>query len=244
MALRRVGCNVAPWTVRAQHWQRYTATVWTVLYRRFGKRALDLVLAVLGLLVLWPLLAVVAFLTRWKMGSPVLYRQTRPGFRGAPFTIYKFRTMRDLHDEQGRPLPDGRRLTPFGRWLRATSLDELPELFNLLRGDMSVVGPRPLLMQYIERYTPEQARRQDARPGITGLAQVSGRNLVSWEERFRLDVFYVDHYGPWLDCKILFQTVRMVFSREGITAAGHVSMPEFMGSGNNDDAGGTATETG
>lgn len=206
-------------------------------YLRVGKRALDVVLVSCGILAGWPLILVVALLTRLNMGSPVLYRQVRPGLDGRPFSILKFRTMRDDHDDNGELLPDAERLTRFGRLLRTTSLDELPELFNVLRGEMSLVGPRPLLTRYLERYTPRQARRMEVRPGITGLAQVRGRNLVSWDERFELDVWYVDHCSLWQDLKILAQTVMTVLKREGIAADGHASMPEFMGSGNNDEVG-------
>jgi len=200
-------------------------------YRAYGKRVFDLVVVVPALLVLSPLLLLLALAVRISLGSPVLFRQTRPGLHGRPFRILKFRTMRDLHDEDGRPLPDERRLTRFGRFLRASSLDELPELLNVLKGEMSLVGPRPLLMQYLQRYSPEQARRHECLPGLTGHAQVRGRNLVSWDERFRLDVWYVERCTLWLDLRILAQTVVTVVKREGITSEGHASMPEFMGSG-------------
>ncbi len=193
------------------------------------KRGLDIVVAGTALVVLSPLMGVIAFLVWRKLGTPVLFRQTRPGIRGKPFVMYKFRTMTDARDAQGNLLPDHQRLTPFGRWLRATSLDELPELMNVLKGDMSLVGPRPLLMEYLERYTPEQARRLEVKPGITGWAQIHGRNALSWEEKFRLDVWYVDHWSLWLDLKILWRTLWIVLKREGISAEGHATMPEFRG---------------
>lgn len=199
------------------------------LYRNGGKRVLDLALAGPGFLLALPLLAVLALLTRVFVGSPVLFRQTRPGLRGAPFTLFKFRTMRDVPGLDRSPLSDEQRLTRFGRILRAASLDELPELINVLRGEMSLVGPRPLLTRYLERYSPRQARRHEVRPGITGWAQVRGRNLLSWEERFEADVWYVDHVGLWLDLRILARTVGSVLKREGISAEGHATMPEFMG---------------
>lgn len=194
------------------------------------KRGFDLVGAALGLIVLSPVLAAVALLVRRHLGPPVLFRQRRPGLHGRPFTLYKFRTMREATGAGGRPLPDGERLTAFGRRLRATSLDELPELFNVLRGDMSLVGPRPLLMEYLDRYTPEQARRHEVRPGLTGWAQVNGRNAISWEERFRLDVWYVDHPSLRLDLRILGRTVRQVLRREGISQEGQATMEYFRGS--------------
>jgi lipopolysaccharide/colanic/teichoic acid biosynthesis glycosyltransferase len=193
------------------------------------KRGLDIVVAGTALVVLSPLMGVIAFLVWRKLGTPVLFRQTRPGIRGKPFVMYKFRTMTDARDAQGNLLPDHQRLTPFGRWLRATSLDELPELMNVLKGDMSLVGPRPLLMEYLERYTAEQARRHEVKPGITGWAQIHGRNALSWEEKFRLDVWYVDHWSVWLDLKILWRTLWIVMKREGISAEGHATMPEFRG---------------
>lgn len=192
-----------------------------------AKRALDIVLSCMGMLVLSPLLAAIALTVRVKLGSPVLFKQIRPGKGGEPFRIWKFRTMTDLRNSQGDLLADKERMSDFGYFLRSSSLDELPELINVLMGDMSIVGPRPLLMQYLERYTPEQARRHQVRPGITGLAQVNGRNLLSWEEKFRLDVWYVDHWSLWLDIKIILMTIRKVFLREGISAAGEATMPEF-----------------
>ena len=194
------------------------------------KRLLDLVVTVPALLVLWPVLLVLALLVRVNLGSPVLFRQTRPGLRGEPFTIFKFRTMRDAAGPDGQPLPDCDRLTRFGRFLRATSLDELPELINVLRGEMSLVGPRPLLMQYLDRYTPRQARRQEVRPGITGWAQVNGRNAISWEEKFELDVWYIDHQSVMLDLKILWLTLASVLKSDDVCQPGHATMEEFMGS--------------
>ena len=166
---------------------------------------------------------------RITMGTPVFFRQQRPGLHGEPFTIYKFRTMTDKRDDQGDLLPDAERLTPFGRFLRIASLDELPELVNVLRGEMSLVGPRPLLMQYLERYTPEQARRHEVRPGITGWAQVNGRNALSWENKFELDVWYVDHVSLWLDLKIIALTLWKIVRREGISQPGRATMEEFVG---------------
>jgi sugar transferase EpsL len=198
-------------------------------YHRVGKRLFDLLLAVPTLIVLSPLLTVLALLVRVNLGAPVLFRQTRPGLHGKPFTLYKFRTMTDARDAQGNLLPDAARLTPFGRFLRATSLDELPELWNVLKGDMSLVGPRPLLMQYLDRYTPEQARRHEVRPGITGWAQVNGRNALSWDEKFRLDVWYVDNMSLWLDLRIVALTVWKILKREGISQPGQATMEEFMG---------------
>lgn len=194
------------------------------------KRALDLVL-LLGTAPVWlPLLGVLALLVRVRMGAPVFFRQDRPGLHGRVFRLCKFRTMTDARDASGALLPDAARLTAFGRWLRASSLDELPELLNVLRGEMSLVGPRPLLVRYLERYTPEQARRHDVPPGITGWAQIHGRNALSWEEKFRLDVWYVDHGSLGLDLRILARTVGRVLRREGISAPDEATMPEFMGS--------------
>lgn len=195
------------------------------------KRLFDVSAATLALLVLAIPLVALIVLVRIRMGSPVFFRQTRPGLRGEPFQLIKFRTMTEKRGPDGELLPDGQRLGGFGRWLRATSLDELPELWNVLRGDMSLVGPRPLLMEYLPLYTPEQARRHEVRPGITGWAQVNGRNALSWEEKFKLDVWYVDHQSLWLDLKILFLTVKKVFTREGISAAGEATMPKFTGTG-------------
>lgn len=194
------------------------------------KRVFDVVVSAIALVALAPVMGLIALAVWRTMGRPVLFRQVRPGLHGKPFVMYKFRTMRDLRDAEGKLLPDEMRLTPFGRWLRATSLDELPELLNVLRGEMSLVGPRPLLMEYLERYTPEQARRHEVKPGITGWAQIHGRNNLSWDERFKLDVWYVDNWSLWLDVKILWRTLWMVLRREGISAQGHATMPEFRGS--------------
>ncbi len=181
------------------------------------------------MIVLMPLLLILAILVRFLLGSPVFFKQKRPGLHGQPFLLLKFRTMTDSRDAGGDLLPDSERLTSFGRFLRATSLDELPELFNVLKSDMSLVGPRPLLMQYLERYSPEQSRRHEVRPGITGWAQVNGRNALTWEEKFELDVWYVDNWSLWLDIKILFITVWKILKREGINHPGHVTMEEFKG---------------
>jgi lipopolysaccharide/colanic/teichoic acid biosynthesis glycosyltransferase len=193
------------------------------------KRSLDIIIAGLGLLILSPLLIVISLVILIQIGRPVLFIQMRPGLKGKPFYMYKFRTMTDETDEQGNLLPDELRLTRLGKFLRSTSLDELPELFNVIKGDMSLVGPRPLLMQYLERYTPEQARRHEVKPGITGWAQINGRNAITWEEKFVLDVWYVDNWSLWLDMKILAMTLVKVFRREGISAEGEATMPEFMG---------------
>jgi len=193
------------------------------------KRAVDIGLSATALVILSPILIGTAVAIRLKLGRPVLFRQLRPGLYGAPFLMIKFRTMRDAVDVTGRHLADDERLTPFGRALRALSLDELPELWNVLRGDMSLVGPRPLLMQYLPLYSPEQGRRHDVRPGLTGLAQVSGRNAISWEEKFALDLEYVDHHNVWLDLKIIALTVAKVVARESISAEGHATMPAFEG---------------
>ncbi len=193
------------------------------------KRIFDLLAASFGLLVLaLPLLAL-AWQVRRKLGSPVLFTQVRPGLHGKPFRMVKFRTMTDARDASGALLPDAQRLTPFGRFLRASSLDELPELWNVLRGEMSLVGPRPLLMEYLPLYSSEQARRHEVRPGITGWAQVNGRNAISWADKFALDVWYVDHRSLWLDVRILWLTVRKVVVRDGISAAGEATMPKFTG---------------
>jgi lipopolysaccharide/colanic/teichoic acid biosynthesis glycosyltransferase len=193
------------------------------------KRLFDFLAAALALLIFaLPLLAL-AWQIRRKLGSPVLFRQVRPGLQGRPFTMVKFRTMTDERGPDGALLPDAQRLTPFGRFLRASSLDELPELWNVLRGEMSLVGPRPLLMEYLPLYTPEQARRHEVRPGITGWAQVNGRNAISWADKFALDVWYVDHRSLWLDVQILWRTVRKVLVRDGISAAGEATMPKFEG---------------
>ncbi len=193
------------------------------------KRPFDIVVSASALLLAAPLMLIIAACVRALMGTPVLFRQTRPGLHGKPFEMVKFRTMRDAVDTAGNALPDGERLTWLGRWLRATSLDELPELWNVLKGDMSLVGPRPLLMEYLPRYSDDQARRHEVRPGITGWAQVNGRNAISWEDRFALDVWYVDNRGFWLDMKILAMTARSVFRREGISADGEATMSKFEG---------------
>lgn len=193
------------------------------------KRGMDVILAVAALLILSPVWLVVAWRVRSKLGSPVLFRQMRPGLHGQPFEMIKFRTMRDAVDENGNVLPDAERLTPFGQFLRSTSLDELPGLWNVLKGDMSLVGPRPLLMEYLPLYSPEQARRHDVRPGITGWAQVNGRNAISWEEKFALDVWYVDNHSLWLDVCILCRTVRKVAVRQDINGHGEATMSRFTG---------------
>src|SRR4051794_25271162 len=193
------------------------------------KRLFDIALAGTALIVLGPVMALVAWAVRRTMGPPVLFRQVRPGYLGLPFRMHKFRTMRDAHCPDGRPLPDAERLTAFGRFLRSTSLDELPELWNVLRGDMSLVGPRPLLPEYLPLYSPEQARRHDVKPGITGWAQVNGRNAIGWEEKLALDVWYVDHRSLPLDLKILFLTLKKVFLREGVNQRGGVTMERFRG---------------
>lgn len=193
------------------------------------KRLFDILVSLGALLVLALPLLLLAGVVRYKLGSPILFRQVRPGLRGRPFKMMKFRTMTDECGADGELLPDVLRLTTFGRFLRASSLDELPELWNVLRGEMSLVGPRPLLMEYLPLYSPDQARRHEVRPGITGWAQINGRNAVSWEARFRLDVWYIDHRSLWLDLKILWLTVRKVMVREGINAQGEATMPRFTG---------------
>lgn len=201
----------------------------TSVYRAAGKRALDATLAAAALVALSPVLLAVATAVRVKLGWPVLFRQVRPGQGGRPFELLKFRTMRDTRDSAGRPLPDAERLTGFGRLLRRTSLDELPELWNVLRGDMSLVGPRPLLMEYLLLYSEEQARRHEVRPGITGWAQVNGRNALSWEEKFRLDVEYVDRCSLAMDLRILAMTAAAVAKARGVSAEGSATMPHFTG---------------
>lgn len=196
----------------------------------FVKRGFDLVIALLALVLLALPMLVLALWIYHKLGSPVLFKQVRPGLCGRPFTMVKFRTMMDEYGSDGAFLPDAQRLTPFGRFLRASSLDELPELWNVLKGEMSLVGPRPLLMEYLPLYTPEQARRHEVRPGITGWAQVNGRNATSWEDRFALDVWYLDNRSLWLDMRILWMTVKKVLVRDGISAAGEATMPRFTGS--------------
>ncbi len=194
------------------------------------KRLFDLLVVLLAAPLWVPVVLVVGLLVRLKLGSPVFFRQRRPGRHGRIFEMVKFRTMTDQRDAAGQLLPDAVRLTPFGKLLRSTSLDELPELWNVLKGDMSLVGPRPLLVQYLSRYSPRQARRHEVRPGLTGLTQVMGRNALSWEEKFEWDVRYVETQSLWLDLKILFLTVKAVLFRTGISAAGEATMPEFMGS--------------
>jgi lipopolysaccharide/colanic/teichoic acid biosynthesis glycosyltransferase len=193
------------------------------------KRLFDIVVSAFALAVFLLPLLLLMLLVRWKLGGPVLFRQVRPGKGGKPFEMVKFRTMTDARGPDGALLPDSERLTAFGRLLRSTSLDELPELWNVLKGDMSLVGPRPLLMDYLPLYSPEQARRHEMRPGITGWAQVNGRNALSWNEKFKLDVWYVDHASLWLDIKVLWLTVKKVVVREGISAAGEATMPRFTG---------------
>lgn len=195
-----------------------------------SKRIFDLIVTLIGMIFALPLMGIVALLVRVKLGAPVIFNQERPGLGGEIFTLRKFRSMRDAADKDGNPLPDEARLTPFGKKLRSTSLDELPELFAVLSGKMSLVGPRPLLIRYLKRYTPEQMRRHEMKPGITGWAQVNGRNALSWEDKFALDVWYVDHWSLWLDIKILWMTVWNVLRREGISGGGEATMSEFMGS--------------
>ncbi len=194
-----------------------------------SKRILDLVLTIPGLLILSPILVIITILVVVTYGAPVLFRQKRPGYLGKPFWVYKFRTMTDARDGANNLLPDGQRITRLGRFLRSSSLDELPELFNVLRGEMSLVGPRPLLLQYLERYSPEQARRHDVLPGITGWAQIHGRNALTWDEKFKLDVWYVDHWSIGLDIRILLLSVVKVIRQEGINQPGQDTAEEFMG---------------
>jgi sugar transferase EpsL len=195
------------------------------------KRSLDIFLSAAGLVVAAPIILVTALVVRFSMGSPVLFRQKRPGLHGKPFVLLKFRTMTDERNQEGHLLPDSQRLTKAGSTIRRFSLDELPQLWNVLKGDLSIVGPRPLLMKYLDRYTPEQIRRHNVKPGITGWAQVNGRNALSWEEKFRLDVWYVDHWSLWLDFRILARTLLMVISGKGLTQEGHATMEEFVGTG-------------
>lgn len=194
------------------------------------KRLIDIVASAAVLLLLSPVIAIVAWQISYRLGSPVLFRQARPGVNGKPFEMVKFRTMRDALDAAGNPLPDSERMTPFGSFLRSSSLDELPELWNVLKGDMSLVGPRPLLMEYLPLYNEEQYRRHDVRPGVTGWAQINGRNALTWDEKFKLDVWYVDNRSLWLDLKIIFLTVKKVIARDGINAPGEVTMTRFEGS--------------
>lgn len=200
-----------------------------MIYRKYIKRLLDILCALAALIVFCWLYAIVAVLVRIKLGSPVLFKQPRPGLNGRIFNLYKFRTMTDEKDENGQLLPDEVRLTKFGRILRATSLDELPEAINILKGDMSVIGPRPLLVRYLPRYNQHQARRHEVRPGLSGYAQVHGRNTVSWEEKFDLDVWYVDHVSFPLDVKIVIQSVLVALKHDGISSANSATMEEFMG---------------
>lgn len=200
------------------------------MYHSLFKRLLDLMLVIPALVLLTPVYIMLALLVRFKLGSPILFRQTRPGHNGQPFTLYKFRTMIDIYDTQGQLLPDEERLPAFGRWLRSSSLDELPELVNVLTGEMSLVGPRPLLLRYLDRYIPEHMRRHEVRPGLTGLAQISGRNALSWEAKLDLDLQYVDRISFWLDLSIIVQTVWKIRKREGISQPGQATMEEFLGS--------------
>lgn len=193
------------------------------------KRAFDIAASTSALVVLSPVLAITAYKVKKELGSPVLFRQTRPGLHGKPFEMIKFRTMKDATDKEGNALPDSERLTDFGKKLRASSLDELPELWNVLKGDMSLVGPRPLLMEYLPLYNAEQAKRHNVRPGVTGYAQVNGRNSLSWEDKFKLDTWYVEHQSLWLDMKILLKTVKKVIIKDGISAEGEATMTKFTG---------------
>ena len=198
------------------------------------KRLLDIIIASIALILLSPLYAFVAYKVKKNLGSPVLFRQVRPGLRGKPFEMIKFRTMKDAVDAQGNPLPDSERLTPFGKMLRSTSLDEMPELWNVIKGDMSVVGPRPLLTEYLPLYTAEQAKRHHVRPGMTGHAQVNGRNAIGWEEKFKLDTWYVENQSTLLDFKIMFKTVHKVLAKDDISAEGEATMTKFTGTPDKD----------
>jgi sugar transferase EpsL len=198
------------------------------------KRLFDLLATLGGLVIISPFLLIISLLVWIKLGRPILYRQQRPGLKGKPFFIYKFRSMTDLRDDSGKLLPDSDRLTGFGRFLRSSSLDELPELLNVIKGEMSLVGPRPLLMQYLDRYSAEQKRRHNVLPGMTGWAQVNGRNALMWQDKFRLDVWYVGHWSFWLDIRILLMTIGKVFRREGITQTGHATAEEFWGDSESD----------
>jgi len=199
------------------------------------KRLLDIIIASVALILLSPLYFYVAYKVKKNLGSPVLFRQVRPGLHGKPFEMIKFRTMKDAADAQGNPLPDSERLTPFGKMLRSTSLDEMPELWNVIKGDMSIVGPRPLLMEYLPLYNKEQAKRHDVRPGMTGHAQVNGRNAIGWEEKFKLDTWYVENRSLWLDFKIMLQTVKKVIAKDDINEAGEATMTKFTGSNSEAD---------
>jgi len=193
------------------------------------KRFVDVAFALCGLIVLLPVVLLVACGIRWRLGAPIFFCQERPGLRGKPFKMVKFRSMRDVFDANGNPLPDSKRMTPFGSFLRSSSLDELPELWNVLKGEMSLVGPRPLLMEYLPLYSAEQYRRHEVRPGVTGWAQINGRNALSWKEKFELDVWYVDNQSFWLDLKIIFLTIKKVLVRDGISADGEATMSKFTG---------------
>ncbi len=197
--------------------------------KRFLKRLLDIVVSVLVLVIFSPILLIIGLWIFFSYGKPIFFYHTRPGFNGEPFRLVKFRSMKDTRDEKGELLPDAERITRFGHFIRKTSIDELPEFYNVLRGDMSLVGPRPLLMQYLPRYSVEQRRRHDVLPGITGWAQVNGRNAISWEEKFKFDLWYIDNWSFWLDIKILIMTIQKVFSGEGISQPGRATMDEFMG---------------
>ncbi|MEX5444654.1 sugar transferase [Acinetobacter schindleri] len=194
------------------------------------KRILDITIALTALILLSPVYLIVAHKVKKNLGSPVLFRQVRPGLHGKPFEMIKFRTMKDALDTDGNPLPDSERLTPFGKMLRATSLDEMPELWNVIKGDMSIVGPRPLLMEYLPLYNAEQAKRHNVRPGITGYAQVNGRNAISWEKKFELDTWYVENQSLWLDFKIMLKTIKKVIAKDDISAEGEATMTKFTGS--------------
>ena len=223
VANKRDGCTMVPFSRSKRK------------FRFMAKRTLDLTVALVGIILLSPLMLLIALAILITTGSPVFFRQVRPGRRSRPFTLVKFRTMNNSTNVRGEVLPDAERLTHFGAFLRRTSLDELPQLWNVLKGEMSLVGPRPLLMEYLERYTPEQGRRQEVRPGITGWSQVKGRNAISWEEKFRYDVWYVDHRSFFLDLRILILTIWRVVRREGISREGYATMPEFMGHRNRSD---------
>ena len=204
---------------------------------KFFKRLFDIIASASGLIILSPVFLILAYLIRKNLGEPVFFTQERPGKDGKPFKMIKFRSMRDAVDKDGNPLPDSERLTPFGKKLRAASLDELPELWNVLKGDMSLVGPRPLLMSYLPLYNDFQFRRHEMRPGVTGWAQVNGRNAISWDEKFAYDIWYIDHFSLWFDMKILFLTIKKVFIKEGISAEGEATMPYFTGNDSNEQKG-------
>lgn len=204
---------------------------------KFFKRLFDIIASASGLIILSPVFLILAYLIRKNLGTPVFFTQERPGKDGKPFKMIKFRSMRDAVDKDGNPLPDSERLTPFGKKLRAASLDELPELWNVLKGDMSLVGPRPLLMSYLPLYNDFQFRRHEMRPGVTGWAQVNGRNAISWDEKFAYDIWYIDHFSLWFDMKILFLTIKKVFIKEGISAEGEATMPYFTGNDSNEQKG-------